>query len=422
MIASQTPIAEDTNGGRSLRGLLPPAMVSCRQCGRATNGEFFRCRTGCRGDIEFDYPHRVRHLPASAQSMWDFGDRLPVRDPRNVVSLGEGMTPLLSANSFPERAVFWKNEGANPTGSQKDRAVSVAISVALEHGFERVVTASTGSVGLACAAYCARAALPCVVLVPSGTPVERLRPILAFGAKVILVDTTFEHIEHVLATLDPLRWYQASTIQRRNCYQSEGPKTIAYEIVLQLGHAPDWLVVPVGGGGTLFGIWKGFDELQRDGLIDKTPRMIGVQSRSFNFLERVGIVEAIDETEVAHLIPDERVMSVLRNLKHGFPPDAHSAMRALQATAGQILSVTDEEALSAQVTFARREGIFCEPSAAVTQVAVCRAIDQGWVAPGDSIVGIITGAGMREPGVLSHLEPCFAAAIDEATLERIVRE
>jgi threonine synthase len=399
---------------------MPPAIVSCSLCGRATDGEFFRCRTGCRGDVRFDYPQRARHLPTNAQSIWDFSDRLPVRDPRNIVSLGEGMTPLLSARSFPQRAVFWKNEGANPTGSQKDRAVSVAISVALEHGFERVVTASTGSVGLACAAYCARAALPCVVLVPSGTPVERLRPILAFGAKVVLVDTTFEHIERVLATLDPLRWYQASTIQRRNCYQSEGAKTIAYEIVMQLDGAPDWLVVPVGGGGTLFGIWKGFDELQRDGVIHKVPRMIGVQGRSFNFLERVGIVEVIDEDKVAHLIPDEQAMSVLRNLKHGFPPDAHSAMRALQATAGHVLSVTDEEALTAQLSFARSEGILCEPSAAVTQVAVTHAIDQGWVAPGDRIVGIVTGSGMREPSVLSHLEPDYAVTIDQRTLERIV--
>ena len=150
--------------------------------------------------------------------------------------------------------------------------------------------------------------------------------------------------------------------------------------------------------------------------------MIAVQARSFNFLERVGIMATIDDREVAHLIPDERETTVLRNLKHGFPPDAHGAMRALQATAGRILSVTDEEALSAQLTFARGEGIFCEPSAAVTQVAVSRAIDQGWVAPGDSLVGIITGSGMREPGVLSHLEPRYAATIDEAILERIVRE
>lgn len=354
--------------------------------------------------------------------MWDFGDRLPVRDPRNVVSLGEGMTPLLFSRSFPEHAVFWKNEGANPTGSQKDRALSVAISVAREHGFERVVTASTGSVGLACAAYCARAALPCVVLVPKGTPVERLRPIIAFGARVVLVDTTFEHIEHVLATLDPLRWYQASTIQRRNCYQSEGPKTIAFEIVLQLGRAPNWVAVPVGGGGTLFGIWKGFDELLRDGVIDRMPRMLGIHARSFNFLERVGITAHIDEHESAPLVPDEREMTILRNLKHGFPPDAHSAMHALHETDGRIVSVTDEEALLAQLAFARSEGIFCEPSAAVAPVAVGRAIDAGWIAPGESVVGIVTGSGLREPGVLSHLEPRHAAMIDEAELERIVRD
>lgn len=422
MNASDTPSAEATDVGQSLRRPWPPATISCCQCGRFSQEEFFRCCAGCRGDVEFDYPHRARRLPATARSMWDFGDRLPVRDSRNIVSLGEGMTPLLSACAFRECSVFWKNEGANPTGSQKDRAVSVAISVAREHGFERVVTASTGSVGLACAAYCARAALSCVVLVPTGTPVERLRPIMAFGAKVVLVDTTFEHIERLLATLDPLRWYQASTIQRRNCYQSEGPKTIAYEIVLQMGRAPDWLVVPVGGGGTLFGIWKGFDELQRDGLIDKMPRMLGVHARSFNFLERVGIVATIDETEVAPLIPDEREATVLRNLKHGFPPDAHSAMRALHTTDGRITSVTDEEALSAQLTFARREGIFCEPSAAVVLVAVARAIGQGWVAPGESVVGIVTGSGLREPGVLSNLEPHYAATIDEAELERIVRE
>jgi len=398
------------------------AIVSCRKCGSAASGDFFRCRNGCPGDVRFDYPDRVRHLPASAQSMWDFGDRLPVRDPRNVVSLGEGMTPLLSSRSFPEQAVFWKNEGANPTGSQKDRALSVAISVAREHGFERVVTASTGSVGLACAAYCARAALPCVVLVPKGTPVERLRPIMAFGARVVLVDTTFEHIEHVLATLDPLRWYQASTIQRRNCYQSEGPKTIAFEIVLQLGRAPNWVAVPVGGGGTLFGIWKGFDELLRDGVIDRMPRMLGIHARSFNFLERVGITAHIDEHESAPLVPDEREMTILRNLKHGFPPDAHSAMHALHETGGRIVSVTDEEALPAQLAFARSEGIFCEPSAAVAPVAVARAIDAGWIAPGESVVGIVTGSGLREPGVLSHLEPRYAAMIDEAELERIVRD
>ena len=414
-----TPGAECARGAEPLAG-VDLFSVFCGQCGRHCKKEFFRCCAGCRGDVHFDYPGRARDLPAAPRSMWDFGDRLPVRDTQHVISLGEGMTPLLRANVFLGRAVFWKNEGANPTGSQKDRAMSVAISVAREHGFQRVVTASTGSVGLSCAAYCARAALPCVVLVPNGTPVERLRPMLAFGAQVILVDATFGDIEQVLGTLDPSRWYQASTIQRRNCYQSEGPKTIAYETLLQLGRVPDWLVVPVGGGGTLFGIWKGFDELRRDGLVHRMPRIIGVQARTFNFLERVGIKASIDEREMSALVPDERETTIVRNLRHGFPPDAHSAMYALHVTDGRVLSVTDEDALSAQLTFARREGIFCEPSAAVTLVAVAQAIEHGWIASEDSVVGIVTGSGLREPGVLSDLEPRRAAVIDEAELEQFI--
>lgn len=397
-----------------------PTSVSCGQCTRSTTEAFFRTCVECRGEVRFNYPDRNRSLPRNPQTMWDFADRLPVHDSRNVVSLGEGMTPLLQARSYPHGNVHWKNEGINPTGSQKDRAVSVAISVAREHGFERVVTASTGSVGLSCAAYCARAGMPCVILMPMNVPVERVRPMLAYGAKAMLVDATFEDIEHILDNLDPARWYQASTIQRRNCYQSEGPKTIAYEIVIQMGRAPDWVVVPIGGGGSLFGIWKGFEELRHDGLTERTPRMLGVQARSFNFFERIGVLQSIDENQLASLVPDERTETLLRNLKHGFPPDAHGAMRALHDTGGRVLSVTDDEALAAQLALARRDGIFCEPSSAVSLVAIERALAQGWIGPEESVVGVITGSGLREPGVLSKLEPLRVSSVDEAALDRLV--
>jgi threonine synthase len=394
-------------------------LIACQQCGRTSEGAFFPPCPECRGDIRFTYPNAAPSLCEAPKSIWDFADRLPLQDRANIVSLGEGMTPLLEARSFADRAVFWKNEGANPTGSQKDRALSVAISVAREHRFERVVTASTGSVGLSCAAYCARADMPCLVVVPRGTPVERLRPMLAFGAQVVLAEATFEEIEQTLARLDPARWYQASTIQRRNCYQSEGPKTIAYEIVLQHGQAPDWIVVPIGGGGTLFGIWKGFDELRRAGLIERVPRFLGVQARAFNFLERIGIRSTIDEALVADLIPDERATTIARNLKHGFPPDAHSAMRALHASGGRIVSVSDEEALAAQRLLAAGDGLFCEPSSAVTQVAIAHALERGWIARDESAVGILTGSGFREPSVLSELEPVTVGVITELALETI---
>lgn len=397
-----------------------PVGVSCTQCGRSEAGPRFQTCRDCSGDIRFAYPQRERELPATLRSMWDFADRLPVQDPANIVTLGEGATPLLPARLFEGREVYWKNEGANPTGSQKDRAISVAISVAKEAGFERVVTVSTSSVGFACAAYCARAGFPCVVLVPKGTPAERLRPMLAFGAQVAVIEATFTEIEGMLDAINLTGWYEASTIQKRNCYQSEGPKTIAFEIVQQLEKAPDWVVVPMGGGGTLSGIWKGFEELKRDGLIDRVPRLLAVQSRRFNLFERYGIRSSILEDDVSSLIPDESEVTVLRNLKHAYPPDAASAMRALHATNGTVISVTDKDALSAQLAIARSDGIFCEPSSAVAAAAIARAIDDGLAKRDECIVGLLTGSGLRETSVLSTLEPKSLSRIDEGTLEQLV--
>jgi threonine synthase len=172
-------------------------------------------------------------------------------------------------------------------------------------------------------------------------------------------------------------------------------------------------------GVTLFGIWKSFDELRRAGLIERVPRFLGVQARAFNFFERIGIGPTIDEVSVANLIPDERVTTIARNLKHGFPPDAHSAMRALYASGGRIVSVTAEEALAGQRLLAAGDGLFCEPSSAVTQVAIAQALERSWIAPDESAVGILTGSGFREPSVLSELEPVSVGAITELDFEMI---
>lgn len=400
--------------------ILPEFAVRCSRCGCEHGIDFFRPCMDCEGEISFDYPGRAPRLPETVRTMWDFADRLPVTDRSSIVSLGEGATPLLPARIFPGRKVFWKNEGANPTGSQKDRAISVAISVARQARLEKVLTVSTGSVGFSCAAYSARAGLPCVVLVPNSTPIERMVPVLALGAKVVMVDSTFGGIEAMLDRLDLVRWYETSTIQRRNGYQSEGLKTIAYEIVWQLGYAPDWIVVPVGGGGTLFGIWKGFQELRRDSLIPSSPRLLAVQSRQFNLLERARKRENVSEREVQDLLPDEHEATVSRNLKHAYPPDAPSAMRAIRASDGLVMSVTDEDALGAQLALGRREGIFCEPSAAVPMAALSRAIAEERIKLSETVVAIVTGSGLRELGVLTDLKPAFASKIDEITLDRIL--
>ncbi len=393
-------------GGRDR--VTPRADRRCVRCGHVESAGYGGVCSACGGELHLVYREQSDTQPEPPGAMWDYFDRLPVSSPSSVISLGEGMTPLLRAGGWAAEA-YWKNEGANPTGSQKDRAVSVAISVALEKGYRRVVTASTGSVGLSCAAYCAKAKLPCAVLVPAGTPVERLRPMMAFGARVVTVDGTFEDVMRILDRLDRSEWYETSTILARNVYQGEGPKTIAYEIHQQLGQVPDWIVVPVGGGGTLAGIWKGFSELKAQGLIDRTPRLAAVQARAFNFFERVGNVATLDEAELRHLVPDERQHTIARNLKHGFPPDGHHAYRAVRQSNGLFLSVSDDEALVWQLRIARKDGIFCEPSSAVVAAALARLAESGTIKPSDKVVGILTGAGYRELGALPEDEPLSAS-------------
>jgi threonine synthase len=394
--------------------------VSCSKCGRNNEINFFHCCKDCDGIVEFCYRQNTNWLPSHPANFWDYFERLPLNDRRNIVTLGEGMTPLLAAKHAGRSRIFWKNEAANPTGSQKDRAVSLAISVAVENSFRRIIVASTGSVGVSCAAYCAKAGLPCLVVVPRSTPIERLLPMLAFGAKVLAFPGTFAQIKELLERLDPARWYQASTVERYNCYQGEGPKTIAFEIFQQLGQIPDWIVVPVGGGGTLHGIWKGFVELAHDGLAEGVPRIVGVQSATFNLLERIGKASSPFNATMKALAPDEAIETICRNLKHGVPPDGENALRAVRSCGGRFISVADADALSWQLRLAREEGLFCEPSSAVTGAAMARLLSDATIKPGETAVGVLTGAGLRETSVLSGLAPIkFAAPITPVDLESL---
>ena len=334
-------------------------------------------------------------LPKSPRSMWDWAEFLPI-PAAAAVTLGEGMTPLLPSCLPLGAAVRWKVEARNPTGSQKDRPMSVAISHARLTGACAIVAASTGSAGLACAAYAARAGLCCVVLVPRGTPRERLIPMACHGASVITVDGSFEDIEDVLAKLDPDRWYQASTVARVNAVQAEAPKTIAFEIQHQLGALPDWLVVPVGGGATIAGIWRGCLELQEMGIARRLPRLAGIQPTAFDAIDRAF---RTGRRSLAELDGSELPGSgdtILRNLKHRLPPDGDLALDAIRASGGTTITVTDAAALAGQGRLAAIDGLFCEPSSAVVVDAVERLFGAGAITEGQSVVGLLTGSGMRE--------------------------
>ncbi len=284
--------------------------------------------------FEFRYDYAAVRLPARPGSMWDYADLLPLDDPANAVTLGEGGTALLEARHRFGCRVVWKVEAQNPTGSQKDRALALAIAKARELGRQRVVIASTGGAGLACAAYAARAALRCLILVPAGTPVERLVPMQALGARVVEIAGTFRDIERLLERLRGTDWYDATTKRASNPYQMEAPKTIAYELLDDLGRAPERVIVPVGGGATLHGIWQGFEDLRRLGRIGETPRMVAVQPARFNTLEVALERGLTTQTELEGIAMDERVDTVARNLKHGVPPDGADALLAIRRSGG----------------------------------------------------------------------------------------
>ncbi len=333
--------------------------------------------------------------------MWDYAPVLPISDAKHIVTLGEGATPFIEAATESACRLFWKNEARNPTGSQKDRAISVSLSKAKEAGASRVILASTGSSGLACAAYSARAGLDCVVLVPEGTPPERSIVMECFGAVVIEVPGPFKETARILDLLesDP-SWYLASTNRRTNPYQAEGVRTIAFEILNQLGRAPDWLVVPVGGGGTLSGIYRGFRDLRGLGMIDSVPRFAAVQPAGWNTVEQALARGLRGEAALAVIPIDTSRDTVMNNLKSGLRSDIADVIAAVEATNGTALAVPDEDALAWQARLAATEGIFSEPSGAAAAAAVASLVGRGVVKGSETVVAVITGSGFRQLGVL----------------------
>src|SRR5215207_5012011 len=270
--------------------------LSCARCGVSISGAVFhRVCPACGGELAFHYDLSDVHLDRDLPGIWRFIDLLPIEDPEQVVSLQEGNTPLIPSNLLDALGVraFWKWEGTNPTGSQKDRGLAVAIAKGRAFGFEAAIIASTGSAGLSSAAYAARAGMKHAVLVSRNAPTARVMPMIALGSAVFEVDGTIEDtLELLAAACDNLGAYETTTYRKANPYQSEGAKTLGYEIFLQHGSVPNWIVVPVGGGGTLGSIWRAFAELRALGIIDRMPRMVGVQPADYNALqiaERTGL-------------------------------------------------------------------------------------------------------------------------------------
>jgi threonine synthase len=381
--------------------------VYCQRCAAVQDETAFRCEV-CNGTLGFRYDYgAVAWDDRFRGSMWRYRGLLPVADPDAIVTLGEGGTPLLASRTLGPR-VYLKDEARNPTGSHKDRPLALAITHARELGKDASIVVSSGSTGISNAALAARAGMRSVIVVASGAPAARIYPVYALGATLLEADGQVDEvIELVEDAARDRGFYVSSTCRTSNPYQAEATKTIAYEIIEELGVAPDWVVLPVGGGGTIAGVWRGFLDLQALGRISSLPRLLGVVASDYNALEiafRLGSETSDDPfafIPAGHRPPP----TILVKIAHVYPPDGVEALQAVRASGGMIVSVSDEDALTAQLDFGRREGLYVEPSSAAVLPALERAAEAGELGIDEIVVALLSGSGFRETFVSMERRP-----------------
>jgi threonine synthase len=315
----------------------------------------------------------------------EYGAHLPVPEDVPVVTLGEGGTPLLPAPSLSEETgceVYLKVEGANPTGSFKDRGMTVAVTLAAARGARTVVCASTGNTSASAAAYAARAGLDCAVLVPRGKiAVGKLAQALAHGARLLQVDGNFDDCLELVRKLAVE--YPVALVNSVNPDRLQGQKTAAFEIVDQLGDAPDVQCLPVGNAGNIGAYWLGYREYADAGKATKRPRMFGFQA--------AGAAPIV----TGHPVTDP--LTIATAIQIGNPASWHLAEAARAESDGLIDSVTDDQILAAYRLLAQREGVFVEPASAAGVAGLLQAAATGAVPAGSVVVCALTGHGLKDP-------------------------
>lgn len=310
---------------------------------------------------------------------------LPVSELTPIVSLHEGNTPLIPLTKISEKAglsIFAKYEGANPTGSFKDRGMTLAVSKAKEVGSEAVICASTGNTSASAAAYAARASMRCVVLIPEGKiALGKLAQALHYGAQVLEIRGNFDEalvIARELAAENPL-----TLVNSVNPYRIAGQQTAAWEVIEQLGAAPDYLAIPVGNAGNITAYWRGFTEAKARGEISSLPRMLGFEAEG-----SAAIVKG------APIVNPETIATAIRI---GNPASWQGAVAARDESQGVIDAVTDAEILAAYRMLASEEGIFCEPASAASIAGVLKLSHQGYFTASKTVVCVLTGNGLKDP-------------------------
>ena len=334
----------------------------------------------------------------------EYRDRMPVGPDTPVVSLREGGTPLIYSCVLSEltgNEVWLKFDGANPTGSFKDRGMTVAMTKAVEEGARAVICASTGNTSASAAAYAGHAGLVCGVIVPEGKiAVGKLAQAVVHGARVIQIDGNFDDALRMCIELDER--YPVTLVNSVNPYRIDGQRSGAWEVCDQLGRAPDQHFMPVGNAGNITAYWRGYREYQQDGLIDELPTMRGFQA--------AGAAPIV----LGH--PVEQPETIATAIRIGNPASWEQAVAARDESGGSIEAVTDDEILAAYRMLAR-EGVFCEPASAASVAGLLQRHEAGTLGRGQVVACVLTGHGLKDPDTAvlgAELPGTIPADVDRA--------
>ena len=391
----------------------------CINCGAEYNQNevIYRCgKCGHLLAVEYDFDTidvSRREWDSRPLKLWRYKELLPVS--REPVTLQEGGTPLYHLKKIGEelglKELYAKHEGMNPSGSFKDRGMTVGVSMALQLGMKTVACASTGNTSASLAQYAAKAGIPSVVLLPAGkVALGKVAQALMHGAKVIAIRGNFDRaleMVHDLCIKEGL--YLLNSV---NPYRLEGQKTIGFEAVDQLGGVPDRMVLPVGNAGNISAVHKGLVELIKLGFIDSMPMMTGVQAEGSR-----PVADAISK-KLPEVIPDKNPETIATAIRIGAPVNAEKALRAIRETGGTALSVTDDEILAMQRDLARKEGVGVEPASAASVAGIKKMAEEGLLDKDERIVCVVTGHLLKDPETV--IRQCESPTEIDADLESLL--
>lgn len=376
-------------------------ILKCPKCGNVSKemGPNYLCeKCGTLLEYVYDYENIDFNFEATRNgNIWRYEKILP--NIRRRITLGEGGTPLKIAEDLARKigskTIFLKDETLNPTNSFRDRAAALMVSQALDYGYKKIVCASNGNLGASIAAYCAKAHIHAKIIVPKATHIGKLAQMFIYDAEVVEKGKTLDDsLIFVKRILTDKNFYDATA--EHNSLTIEGQKTISFEIVEKMG-TPDWVIVPMGSGGTIYSLWKGFIELREMGILENLPHMVGVQAEGCSPIVKM-FLNKKDSGFEKMSINTQALAILVKN-----PANSFLALKAIKNSNGIAVAVSDNQIMSAEKLLAKTEGLFAEPASASTIAALSNLLNEGIIDKSDKVVCLITASGLKAPYVLEAI-------------------